>query len=90
MDAILPFVMWAVIILLALALLSVLLFGLRGLTYGKVNPFTVAAFLVPIALFVILTLIQGDWVKAGIVTTIIMFVLTGLGLLFTGVRGVFS
>lgn len=90
MDAILPYLMWAVLILLGLALLSVVLFGLRGLAFGKVNMFTVGSFLVPIVLFVILALIRGDLVEAGIVTTLIMFVLAGLGLLFTGVRGVIS
>ncbi len=90
MDAILPYLIWAVILLVGLSLLTVLLFGLRALAYGKANMFTIGSFLIPVVVFGVLTLTMGDWIEAGIMTLIVMLVLAAAALLFSGVRGVFS
>lgn len=90
MDAILPYLLWAVVILIGVSLVAVALFGIRGIAYGKANMFTIASFLLPIVLFGILLLVQGDWIEAGVTTALIMFVVAGFGLLFTGARGAFT
>lgn len=87
MDAFLPYVIWAVLILIALALVGIVLFGLRGLMYGKADPLTIAAFILPILIFGGLTLAMGDWIEASVTTLLVMLGLTALGLLLSGVRG---
>ena len=90
MDAILPYLIWAVLILIVLSLVATLLFGLRALAYGKANTFTIGSFLVPVLTFGVLYLVMGDWIEAGVMTMVVMFVLTALVLLLSGVRGVFT
>lgn len=87
MDAFLPYLIWAVLILIVLGLAAIVLFGVRGLTYGKADPFTIGAFLLPGVIFALLGFVMGDWIEAGVVTLLVMLGLTGLALLFSGLRG---
>jgi hypothetical protein len=90
MEVLLPYLVWTVILLVALSLVAVLVFGLRGLVWGKASIFTIGSFLIPVLLFGILGLVVGDWIQAGIITMLVMLVLAGVGLVLTGARGVFS
>lgn len=89
MDAIVPYAIWAALILAGLGILSIILFSLRGLFYGKVEPLTVGLMVVPVAVFVILGLIMPTWVMAGIWTTLVLAGLAILALFLSGLRSFF-
>ncbi len=89
MDAVLPIAVWATIILTGLGILAILLFGLRGLVYGKVDPISVVIIIVPVVLFVVLGFAMG-WALGAMWTVLIMFALAMLALLLTGVRSLFT
>ena len=76
--------------LVGLGLLSMLLFGVRSLAYGKVNIFTLIILCVPIVLLVVLGFVVGDWSRAGLFTIIIMLGLAVFSLLVTGIKGLFT
>lgn len=88
MEAIIPIAIWTVIILIGLGVLTMLVFGLRNATYGKINPFTVAMVVVPLILLVVLGFSMDDWGMAGILTVIIMLGLGAVALLLSGLRSV--
>ncbi len=81
---------YIVMALMGLGLLSMLLFGVRSLVWGKVNILTLAILCVPIVVLVVLGFVVGDWARAGIFTIVIMLVLAVFSLLVTGVKGLFS
>lgn len=76
--------------LMVLGLLSILLFGVRSLVYGKVNIFTLAILCIPIVLLVGLGLVIGDWSRAGLLTIAIMLALAVFSLLVTGIKSLFT
>ncbi|MFB3133565.1 MAG: hypothetical protein ACE10K_13690 [Rhodothermales bacterium] len=76
--------------LMALGLLSILLFGVRSLVYGKVNIFTLVILCIPIVLLVVLGLVVGDWSRAGLLTIVIMLGLAVFSLLVTGIKSLFT
>jgi len=84
-NIILVIAIWAAIILVGISLLGVGLFGLRNLTYGKTEPITVASIAAPGVLLVILGFAMETWVEAGIMTTIVLFGLALVGLVYTGI-----
>lgn len=84
-NIILVIAIWGAIILVGISLLGVGLFGLRNLTYGKTEPITVASIAAPAVILVVLGFAMETWVEAGIMTTIILFGLTLLGLVYTGI-----
>lgn len=90
MDNIVPIAVWAAIIIMGLALIGLVLFGVRSIIHGKINLMTGAIILIPAVLLVILGFITGDWASAGIWTMAIMFVLAALALFLSGLRGLFS
>ena len=90
MEAIVPYAIWAVVILVALGIIAIVIFGLRGLTYGKAEPLSIAIVAIPIAVLVVLGLVMGDWAEAGIWTVVIMIAVASLALLLSGTRGLFS
>jgi len=76
--------------LMGLGLLSILLFGVRSLVYGKVNIFTLVILCIPVVLLVGLGLVMGDWSRAGLLTIVIMLALAVFSLLATGIKGLFT
>jgi hypothetical protein len=64
-------------------------FSLRNLTYGKVEPLSVVILIVPGIILLILGFTMPSWAQAAMLTLIIMFALTLLGLLVSGVRSLF-
>jgi hypothetical protein len=87
MASLIPYAVWLVLILCALSLVAVLVFGIRNLTYGKVNPLTVTLTFIPIALLAVLGFATGDWTWAGVIAVIVMLVITSITLLLSGIRG---
>jgi hypothetical protein len=87
MENLVPYLIWAIVILVGLSLLMMLVFGLRSVSYGKVNPVSIVIIAIPMALFVGLGFSIGDWAQAGIYAVVIMLGLGLLGLLFSSVRG---
>lgn len=90
MESIIPIAIWTVIVLVGLGILTMLVFGLRNATYGKVNPFAVVMVALPLLLLVALGFLLDDWGQAGIVTILIMLALGSLALLLSGLRSVFG
>lgn len=72
-----------------LGILSMALFSLRNVTYGKVRPITVVLVVAPILLLGILGLTMETWAEAGILTVVAMFIISLIGLLGSGVRSLF-
>ena len=87
METIVPYAIWGVLGLTGLSALAILLFGLRNLTYGKVNPLTVVLSAVPVVLLGAIGFATGDWSYAGIAATLITLAITSLTLLLSGMRG---
>lgn len=87
METIVPYAVWAALILVVLGILAIVIFGLRNLTYGKINPVSMAIIAVPIVLLLLLGMIMGDWDQAAILTVVIMFSLAALALIASGLRG---
>jgi hypothetical protein len=88
MDAILPLAVWLSIILAVLGLVAIAAFGLRSLSYGKVNALSVVIIAAPIVLVLILGLVMGEWDRAAIWTTVIMAGIALIGLAVYGVRSI--
>ena len=87
METWIPYAVWLVLILIGISLLALVLFGARNLTFGKVNPLTIALTFVPIALLAVLGLVTGDWSYSGIITVLVMLVITSVTLFLSGLRG---
>lgn len=90
MEALVPYAIWAVVILVGLGIVAIVLFGLRGLTYGKVDPLSIAIVAVPAVVLVVLGLVMDSWAEAGIWTVVIMFAIASLALLLSGTRGLIT
>ena len=87
MEAFVPYAVWAVLILTGLSALTIVVFGLRNLGYGKVNMLTVILSAVPVVILAVLGLTSGDWSYAGVMATLITLAITALSLLLSGARG---
>ena len=90
MAEIVPYAIWAVLIVSGLSLATIAIFGIRSLAQGKVNPLTAGLTLLPIALFGVLGLVMGDWAHAAILTVLIALGLTSAVLLLSGLKGLFG
>jgi hypothetical protein len=90
MADIVPYAMWAVLIVTMLSLAAIALFGVRSLVQGKLNPLTVGLTMVPVLIFGALGLVMGDWAEAAIVTVLISLGLTAGVLLLSGLKGLFG
>ena len=57
MAGIVPYAVWAVIIVSGMSLLAIGIFGIRSLIQGKVNPLTIVLTMIPMALLAVLGLV---------------------------------
>lgn len=83
---------WSIITALGLAGLSIAsmaLFSLRNVSYGKVRPVTVVLVVAPLLLLTVLGFTMQTWAEAGVLTVVIMFIVSLLGLLGSGIRSLF-
>ena len=76
--------------MVALALLLMLVFGARGLSYGKMKPMAIVATVAPVALLGIMGMVIGDWPRAAIITLAITLVVTALAMLLSSLKGLFN
>ena len=76
--------------MVALALLLMLVFGARGLSYGKMKPMASVATVAPVALLGIMGMVIGDWPRAAILTLAITLVVTALAMLLSSLKGLFN
>ncbi len=90
MEGIVPLAIWAALILLGLGLVTQVIFGLRNLTYGKISPISMLIVVLPVLLMVVLGFTVESWAQAGVITVLVMFVLTAIALLLSGLRNMFS
>ncbi|BBM73027.1 hypothetical protein [Rhodothermus marinus] len=90
MEGIVPLAIWAALILLGLGLVAQVIFGLRNLTYGKISPISMLIVVLPVLLMVVLGFTMGSWAQAGVITVLVMFALTAIALLLSGLRNMFS
>ena len=90
MESIVPLAIWAALILLGLGLVAQVIFGLRNLTYGKISPISMLIVVLPVLLMVVLGFTMGSWAQAGVITVLVMFALTAVALLLSGLRNMFS
>lgn len=90
MAGLVPYFIWAVIIVSGLSLLAIGLFGIRSLVQGKVNPLTIVLTMIPIALLGVLGLVMGDWAHAAVLAFLISLALTSAVLLLSGLKGLFG
>lgn len=90
MNTIVPYAVWAALIIMGLGILGMLLFGIRSIVHGKINLVTGSIILIPVVVLAVLGVVLGDWAVAGIWTIVIMFALAVIGLLLSGIRGLFS
>ena len=90
MAEIVPYAIWAVLIITLLSMASIALFGIRSLVQGKVIPLTAALTMIPAVLLLILGLILGDWTHAAILAVLISLGLSSAVLLLSGIRGLFG
>ncbi|HAY37805.1 MAG: hypothetical protein HOC28_06030 [Bacteroidetes Order II. Incertae sedis bacterium] len=87
MAGIVPYAVWAVIIVSGMSLLAIGIFGIRSLIQGKVNPLTIVLTMIPMALLAVLGLVLGDWAYAAILAFLISLALTSAVLLLSGLKG---
>ncbi len=85
-----PIAIYLASALLGLGLLAMLAFGIRSLTFGKVDPMAVTIIVVPIMILLVLGFTMSSWAEAGIMTIIVTLGLALLALLYTGAKGLFS
>ncbi len=90
METIVPYAIWAALILGGLGIVALLIFSLRNLFYGKVEPLSIAIVAVPGVIVVVLRLVLATWAQAAMGTLLAMFALTLLGLFLSGVRSLFT
>lgn len=82
--------LWIGIGLLAIAILAIIISGIRGLVSGNVDLKKLGIMLLPAVIWFVLLLITGSWMTSGLTTVLIMIALMILAIVATGVRGVFS
>ena len=89
MDAIVPYAIWLVLIIAGLGIAMIVLFGIRGMAYGKVSPMTMVFVGAPLLIFVVLGFVMSSWSEAGVLAVLITFGLALLSLLATSFKGMF-
>lgn len=90
MENLVPIAIWIAVVLIGLALLTVVIFGIRSAMHGKLRTVSIVSIAIPAVLTVLLYFVYGTWAEAAVATTVAMVVLAILALLFSGVRGFVS
>jgi hypothetical protein len=88
MQTIVPWAIWAGLILAVLGVVLILIFGVVSLVRGKTRLISIAIIAIPAVVLGVLWLLGMTWAQAAIWTAVVMFVLGLLGLFAGGVRDV--
>lgn len=81
---------WIVLIVAGLCLLMMLLFGIRGATYGKVSIMTMVAIAIPAVLLLGLGFAMDDWPTAAIYTLVITLGIAAFSMVASSFKGLFT
>lgn len=87
MTGIVVYVIVTALIVTGASLLAIVLFGIRNLTYGKMDYLTMAILAVPVVLLAALGVLMDTWADAAIFTALILLALTAFSLLGSSIRG---
>ncbi|NNF03013.1 MAG: hypothetical protein HKN17_00995 [Rhodothermales bacterium] len=90
MTGIVPYAIWAVLIVSGLSLLTMVVFSIKALAQGKVEPLSIILVAIPIVIFGVLGLVLGDWALAAVYGFLISLTLSAIALLLSGMRGLFG
>ncbi len=90
MESILPYLIWGTLILTGIAALTLAVFAVRSLMWGKVTLVSLLVGLVPVVVVVLSYLITGTWTEAFIVSALVMLAIGAVSLLLSGVRSLFN
>lgn len=90
MAEIVPYAIWAVLIISVLSMACIVVFGIRSVAQGKVNSLTAVLTMIPGVLFVLFGLILGNWTEGAIVAVLLSLGLSSVVLLLSGIRGLFG
>ena len=94
MEGFVPILIWLVLAMIALGLLVILLFGLKGLVDGKHRPWSIGAMLLPVVVFgIAYALSAGSDTPAAsavVLTAVILIAVGIIAVLVTGLKGFFG
>jgi hypothetical protein len=90
MEGIIPYLIWASLIVTGLSLALMLGFGVRNLVRGKADPVTVGVLALPAVAVGILSFVTDSWGEAFILGVIGLLVITALSLLISSFRMMFG
>ena len=94
MEGIVPILIYLVLAMIALGLLVILFFGLKGLVAGKHRPWSIGAMLLPVVVFGIAYALSAGSdtpAAAAVVLTAVILIAVGIiAVLITGVKGFFG
>ena len=91
MEGIVPILIYLVLAMIAIGLVVILLFGLKGLVEGKHRPWSIGAMLLPVVVFGIAYALSAGSdtpVAAAIVLTAVILMVVGIvAVIVTGLKG---
>lgn len=85
-----PFSIGFALVLLGIGLLLMLIFGFKNVFSGKYQWSNLITIISPFVAFVIIYLITGEGVQAGLITMFLLLLVTALVAIATGLRSTFN
>ncbi len=82
--------LWIAAGLLGIAILAIVFSGVRGIVNGNLDLKKIGVMLLPVIIWIVVLLITASWIKAGLLTMLIMLALMIIAIFLTGARGVFT
>ncbi len=90
MAEIVPYAIWAVLIITGASVVTIAAFGLRSLSWGNADTLTIVLTMIPLVIVGILGLIMGNWADAAVLGSLIALLLAAAALLLSSFKGLFS
>ncbi len=90
MAEIVPYAIWAVLIITGASIVTIAAFGLRSLSWGNADTLTIVLTMIPLVIVGILGLIMGNWADAAVLGSLIALVLAAAALILSSFKGLFS
>lgn len=87
MAGIVPYLIWAALIVSGASLAAMAVYGIRNIAYGKMDYVTAGLLGTPGLLLVVLGFVMDSWAEAAVMTFMILLILTSLSLLISSIRG---
>lgn len=86
MNGILLVLAWVVMALVALTLAALVIYGIRNVIRGRHHSHSVVMLMAPLLLALVLGLVTGSAVRAGILTALVWVGLAFAALVYSGIR----